>query len=198
MRRLTSPLAFGAGMLGWSAAEYALHRLVGHGPRRRRPARWYQRAAPSGLLAEFNEEHLAHHADPTYFAPTERKLVAAGVATTLVGGALSTLLGPRRAWSFAVGFGAAYLAYELVHRRIHTHAPTGPYTRWMRRHHLLHHFRAPRMNHGVTSALWDHAFRTHVPAGAPLRVPARHAPVWMVDRATGAVRDPYRADYDVV
>lgn len=198
MRRLTSLPAFAVGVLGWSAAEYALHRFVGHGRRRRRPARWYQRVTPSGLLAEFNEEHLAHHADPTYFAPTSRKAVAAIVSTTLVGGALSLLVGPRRAWSFAVGFGTMYVSYEVFHRRIHTHPPTGPYSRWMRQHHLLHHFRAPRSNHGVTSAVWDHLLHTEAPEAAPLRVPVKMAPQWMVDPETRGVREAYRQDYDVV
>jgi hypothetical protein len=198
MPRMTSPLAFAVGALGWTAAEYALHRLVGHGPRRRRPARWYQRISPSGLLAEFNEEHLAHHADPTYFAPTSRKAVAAVVSTTLVGAALSALVGPRRGCSFAVGFGAMYVTYEVLHRVIHTHPPTGPYSRWARQHHLLHHFRAPRLNHGVTTPIWDHVFNTVAPVSAPLRVPSKLAPVWMIDPATGAVRAPYGDDYNVV
>lgn len=197
MRRLTSPLAFAAGVAAWSAAEYALHRYVGHGPRRRRPPRWYQRLTPSGLLAEFNEEHLAHHADPTYFAPTERKALAALVVTSAAGALGSLVAGPRRGWGFALGLGLTYAGYELVHRFIHTRPPTGPYSRWVRRHHLLHHFRAPRMNHGVTSPLWDHAFSTEVPDPGRLRVPAKHAPPWMVD-AGGAVREAYRDDYDVV
>lgn len=198
MRRLTSPLSFAVGALGWTAAEYALHRLVGHGARRRRPEHGYQRLTPSGLLAEFNAEHLAHHADTTYFAPTGRKAVAAIVATTLIGGALSLFVGPRRGGSFALGFGAMYVTYEVLHRRIHTHAPTGPYSRWARRHHLLHHFRAPRLNHGVTSPVWDHLLRTSAPESSPLRVPAKHAPPWMVDTATAAVRATYLHDYEIV
>lgn len=198
MRALTSPLAAAVGVATWSAAEYALHRFIGHGPRRRRPARWYERITPAGLLAEFNEEHLAHHADPTYFAPTERKALAAVLVTVASGVAGSLLVGPRRAWSFALGFGAMYSSYELLHRRIHTHPPTGRYSRWARRHHLLHHFRAPRMNHGVTSPLWDHAFATETPDPGQLRVPTRLAPHWMVDPATGGTRDEYRGDYDVV
>ncbi len=198
MSRLTSPLALAAGVATWSAAEYLLHRYIGHGPRRRRAPRWYQRLTPAGLLAEFNEEHLAHHADPTYFAATERKALAATVVTAAVGAVGSLLVGPRRAWSFALGFGATYMAYEAVHRRIHTHPPTGAYSRWVRRHHLLHHFRAPRMNHGVTSPLWDHAFATETPDPGKLRVPSRLAPRWMVDPETGAARDAFGDDYDVV
>ena len=81
---------------------------------------------------------------------------------------------------------------------IHTHPPTGPYSRWARQHHLLHHFRAPRLNHGVTTPIWDHVFNTVAPVSAPLRVPSKLAPVWMIDPATGAVRAPYGDDYNVV
>lgn len=198
MRRLPSPTALAAGALAWSAAEYALHRFVGHGPRRRPLARWYQRLSPAGLLAEFNAEHLAHHADPTYFAATHRKVAALVTVTAAVGLAGSLLVGPRRAWSFALGFGVAYAGYEVVHRRIHTHPPTGPYSRWARRNHLLHHFRAPRLRHGVTSALWDALLRTGSPDGGRLRVPAKHAPRWMVDPTTAQVRDGFSADYEIV
>lgn len=196
--RAPSPIALALGVAGWSAAEYLLHRFVGHGPRRRRPPRWYQRLSPGGILAEFNEEHLAHHADPTYFAATERKAVAALAVTSTLGLGASLLVGRRRAWTFALGFGATYAGYELVHRFIHTRPPTGPYSRWVRRHHLLHHFRAPRLNHGVTSPLWDHALSTEAPEPGRLRVPSKHAPRWMVDPADGAVRAAYRDDYELV
>ena len=70
---MMKPGWFLLGAASWSAAEYALHRFVGHGPKRAVPESLLARVTPSGLLAEFNREHLAHHADPTYFAPTERK-----------------------------------------------------------------------------------------------------------------------------
>ncbi len=196
MPRMTSPLAFAAGALGWTAAEYALHRLVGHGPRRRRPARWYQRIAPSGLLAEFNEEHLAHHADPTYFAPSSHKAAAAVAVVSMVGPVASALVGRRRGWSYAVGFSLFYLGYEVLHRRVHTHPPTDWYGRWRRRHHLQHHHRSPKDNHGVTTPLFDHVFGTAVPLQR-VKVPRRQAPAWMLDEA-GEVRAAYADDYELV
>ncbi|MDB4929310.1 MAG: Fatty acid hydroxylase-like protein [Myxococcaceae bacterium] len=197
MRRLPSPTALAAGALAWSAAEYALHRYIGHGPRRRPAARWYQRLTASGLLAEFNAEHLAHHADPTYFVATGRKAAGALVVGAALGLAGSLLAGPRRGWSFALGLGSAYAGYEFVHRFIHTRPPTGPYSRWVRRNHLRHHFRAPRLHHGVTSPLWDALLRTGSAELGRLRVPAKHAPRWMVDPATDRVRDEFSADYEL-
>jgi sterol desaturase/sphingolipid hydroxylase (fatty acid hydroxylase superfamily) len=32
--------------------------------------------------------------------------------------------------------------------------------RWLRRHHLQHHYAAPDQNFGVSSPLWDIIFRT--------------------------------------
>lgn len=171
-------IAFFLGALSWTAAEYAIHRFVGHGPKRKTPTSFFGRLTPAGLAAEFNREHLAHHADPMYFAPTERKLLAAAVVMPAAAVALTPFVGVRRAASFVLGFGMAYGAYEILHRRIHTHPAKGPYGRWLRRHHLAHHYKSPRANHGVTSPLWDLAFSTKKPLER-IRVPAKTAPAWL-------------------
>ncbi len=184
------------GGLAWSASEYAIHRFVGHGPARRRAETWRARLSPSGLAAEFNVEHVAHHADPSYFAPTSHKLLAAAVAVPAVSSALAPFVGKRNAFAFATGLSATYLGYELLHRGIHTHGPTGPYSRWMRRHHLHHHHRTPRDNHGVTSPLWDLVFGTNVPPGR-VAVPRAAAPSWMLDER-GDLRAELAEDYELV
>lgn len=168
------------GAASWSAAEYAIHRFVGHGPKRKRPASVFGRLGLAGLAYELNREHLAHHADPTYFAPTSRKVLAATVAIPAATLVLSPFVGLRRAASFGAGFAAAYGAYEVLHRRVHTHPPRGRYGRWIRRHHLAHHYKAPRANHGVTSPVWDHVLGTARPL-EKIRVPSRSAPVWLRD-----------------
>ncbi len=197
---MIAPLPFLAGALAWSASEYVIHRFVGHGPRRRKTKGLLDRLTPSGLAAAFNEEHLAHHTDPSYFAPTSQK-VAASLA--VVGGSAvigSLLMGPRRGISFALGLGATYAGYEVFHRRIHTRAPRTRWGRWLYRHHLYHHHKTPRANHGVTSPLWDRLVGTEerLPEDQPLRVPRRVAPPWLLDPETGDVRDEHRRDYVVV
>ncbi len=187
-----SPIAFALGAASWSLAEYSLHRFLGHAPRQAPGAR-----RPGLLDGDFGSEHLAHHADTRYFTPTERKLKAAAVMIPAIGAFGSFLVGPRRAWSFALGFGLTYASYEITHRRTHTHAPRGPYSRWARRHHLYHHFQNPRANHGVTSPIWDHVFGTAEVPGV-IKVPERHAPPWLFDPATGEVAAEYARDYVVV
>jgi hypothetical protein len=191
---LTS-LAFTAGAATWSLAEYLIHRHIGHGPKRKR-ATGLTRLTPEGLAAEFNAEHLAHHADPQYFAPSSRKAVAGVVVIGTLGAGLSVAVGPSLGLAYAVGLGLTYASYEVIHRRIHTHPPTGPYSRWVRHHHLLHHHRSPRENHGVTTALWDHVFGTH--ATLPkVRIPRHMAPPWLLDPVSGAVRAELSGEYEL-
>jgi hypothetical protein len=185
-----SPIAFAAGALSWSLAEYSLHRFWGHAPRP--PKDGAKRRALDG---DFGSEHQAHHTDTRYFSPTKDKLRVAAVALPVIAAAASLLAGPRRGLAFAAGFGAAYAGYEILHRRIHTHAPRGPYSRWALRHHLHHHFTSPREYHGVTSPLWDVVFGTHGERQR-IRVPRRHAPTWLLD-PQGDVRPEHGSDYEL-
>jgi hypothetical protein len=174
----STTLAALAGAASWTATEYGLHRFAMHEMRGRGMA---------------SVEHLQHHADVTYFAPASKKLISAA-ATTAVAWPLATALsGRRRATAFTAGLITTYFAYEVAHRRTHTHPPTNRYGRWARRNHMHHHFGAPMRNFGVTVSLWDRAFGTgDVPA--VVTVPRRMAPVWLVDDH-GEVRPEFAADY---
>jgi sterol desaturase/sphingolipid hydroxylase (fatty acid hydroxylase superfamily) len=169
-----------AGAAAWSLAEYALHNWVGHLGRGRN---------------EFSREHLAHHANGNYFTATARKARTAAVALSAVALLCSLALGPARGLAFAAGFLACYVAYEVLHRRAHTHAPIGAYGRWLRKHHFHHHFRNPKANHGVTSPIWDLVFGTYERPGT-VRVPRRQAMTWLVDGA-GQVHARYAGDYEL-
>lgn len=82
-----------------------------------------------------SREHLSHHADVTYFAPTSKKLLSAASTTAVVFPAATAVAGRRRATAFTGGLIGMYFIYELLHRRTHTHPPTNAYGRWMRRNH---------------------------------------------------------------
>lgn len=192
---MLSKTAFAAGAMTWSLAEYCIHRFIGHGPKRKKNASWRDLLSPSGLASEFNREHVAHHVQPMYFAPAERKLMAAAAVGVVSGVVASTLVGPRRGLSYTAGLVSMYGGYEVIHRRIHTHGPTGPYTRWVRMNHW-HHHRAPKSNHGVTSPLWDLVFGTHEPV-TKARMTRMIAPEWLLDD-DGEVREEFREDYELV
>ena len=177
---MSALLAALAGAALWTLAEYALPRFVFH-------------EMPGGGPGA--REHRMHHANPGYFAPWTQKAAAAGAVTALLGPLAWLAAGPLLAGAFTGGFVAMYLAYEVLHRRVHTHPPRGPYGRWRRRNHLAHHFTDPRRAHGVTSPLWDHVFGTALPAERD-RVPRKLAMPWLLD-ARGEVRPELAADYEL-
>jgi hypothetical protein len=179
MGTLGSPVvAAVAGAASWTVAEYGLHRFLMHEMRGK------------GLASV---EHLKHHADVTYFAPASKKLASAAGTSAVAYPLARAVAGRRWAGIFTGSMIATYFAYEVAHRRIHTHPPTNRYGRWARRNHLHHHFGAPMRNFGVTSPVWDRVFGTLDDPGV-VTVPRRMAPVWMLDE-TGAVRPEYAADY---
>ncbi|TVQ96717.1 MAG: hypothetical protein EA398_15590 [Deltaproteobacteria bacterium] len=174
------PVAFFLGALTWSLLEYCIHRWLGHDARLR----------PNF----FEEEHTRHHAHGDYFAPAWKKGSAAvlAFAATLVPAVL--LVGVAPGLAYAAGLAGFYLFYEVVHRRAHTHAGFGAYGRWVRRHHFWHHFGDPRVNHGVTSPLWDIAFGTLRKPGV-IVVPVKLAMPWLLDEATGDLREEFAGQY---
>ncbi len=186
-------LAAAAGAAGWTLSEYLLHRFAGHGPLRRKTALWF--LTPRALVIEFHAEHTAHHRDPTYFAPAWKKGLAAVVLVPVLGGLASLAVGLWTGLAFGLGFALTYGAYEVLHRRVHTHPPTNRYLRWMRRHHLHHHV-TPKMNHGVTSPLWDVLFTTRDDP-KPVTLHRSLAPAWLTDEA-GSVRAEFARDYQLV
>lgn len=174
-------LALVMGAMTWGLLEYVLHRFVGHQPRSQ---------------TAFAREHRAHHAQGNYFAPTSKKALAAVPVLSA-----TALLGVWSAGSLGMGFAAgltgAYLGYEWLHRRLHTHAPRGPWGRFVRRHHFHHHFGDPRTNHGVTTPVLD-ALAGTLRAPCVIRVPVKLAPLWLLDPSTGEVRAAFVKDYAVV
>jgi hypothetical protein len=177
----TSLAALALGAVGWTLAEYLLHRFVFHG------------ASAKRLGAK---EHRQHHARVDYFAPWWQKALAAVAATAVLGPLSAAVAGPAAGLLFTTGFIGMYLAYEVLHRRCHTHPPRGAYGRWLRRNHFAHHFADPRRAQGVTTPFWDLVFATRLSL-AKVPVPRRLAMPWLVD-ARGELRSAYADDYALV
>lgn len=178
---VASLLAVGLGAVGWTLAEYLLHRFVFHG----------RSATRLGA-----KEHRRHHAQVDYFAPWWQKALAALAATALMLPLVSVAYGATLGLAFTAGFIAMYLLYEVLHRRVHTHPPAGPYGRWRRRNHFAHHFVDPRRGQGVTTPIWDRVFGTRLPVDV-VPVPRRLAMPWLID-ADGEIRPAFAGDYALV
>ncbi len=169
--------AFIAGAFTWSFLEYCIHRWLGH-KHRRNP---------------FAAEHIRHHSQGDYFAPAWKKVVVALMTTGVVLLPAAVIGGLSFGAAYTVGLVGFYLFYEVLHRRLHTHAGTPRYGRWVRRHHFYHHFVDPSKNHGVTSPVWDVLFGTYTRPGLIL-VPEKLKMRWLTGE-DGEVRAPFATDY---
>lgn len=153
-----------AGVLTWTFLEYIIHRFLGH-------------KAGKGII---KKEHQQHHAKAHYFAPMYKKMILAlivfTVSTLLVGSIASWLMGAF----YSLGLAGMYFIYEITHRRFHVKDPLIKYGLRMRKHHFFHHFGNPKVNHGVTTALWDRVFGTFTKTDM-VKVPSKMAMVWLKD-----------------
>ncbi len=170
---VSTGLAALAGAFTWTFLEYVIHRWLGHDRRFRR--------------TPFGVEHVRHHIEGDYFAPSSRKLLAAAIAAAVAIGPALLLLGGALGAAYVAGLIGFYGLYEVLHRLDHVHAGLGPYGRWARRHHFAHHFTDARKNHGVTTPFWDFVFGTYQRPGR-IVVPPKLCMAWLKDPATGAVR----------
>lgn len=176
-------LAAFAGAFTWTLLEYLIHRFLGHVRRFRR--------------TPFGAEHTRHHAEGGYFAPTSSKIVAAAVVAALLCVPAIPLAGPLVGGAYVAGLIAFYGVYEVMHRLEHVHPGFGPYGRWARRHHFYHHFVDPKVNHGVTTPLWDFVFGTYRAPGDVIKVPRKLCMRWLVDPATGDVAAAHASRYAI-
>ena len=178
---LVSALLLGA--IAWTFLEYLIHRWLGHDSRTR----------PNPFAAE----HVRHHSQGDYFAPAWKKVLSTVLFAAVLIGPSVALAGALAGSSFVVGLIGMYVAYEVLHRRDHTHPGRGSYMQFLRRHHFYHHFTDPSFNHGVTTPVWDWVFGT-LRAPGLIRVPAKLAMRWLVDPHTGCVRPAYARHYELI
>lgn len=161
------------GAFSWSFLEYVIHRWLGHDGRFRRNP--------------FGVEHVRHHIEGNYFAPSYKKLAIAAGAVALLCVPAIAIAGRATGVAYVGGLMGFYGAYEVLHRLEHVWAGIGPYARWARKHHFHHHFVDARTNHGVTSPLWDLVFGTYRKPGV-ITVPRKLCMAWLMDPATGDIR----------
>ena len=128
-----------AGLAGWTAIEYALHRFVLHG------------------LRPFSRWHAEHHQRPTALVCTPT-IFSALLFLTLVFIPALVLTGLLRACALTLGVLAGYLAYAITHHATHHWHAGGAWLKGRKRWHALHHYVGEPGCYGVTSGFWDHVF----------------------------------------
>jgi sterol desaturase/sphingolipid hydroxylase (fatty acid hydroxylase superfamily) len=176
-------VAVALGVLTWTLLEYLIHRWMGHDRRFKR--------------SPFGVEHVRHHIEGNYFAPSWKKVIAAAIFVVALAPPAILVAGVEHGLAYTAGMIGFYAVYEWLHRREHTHAGFGFYGRYVRRHHFHHHFVDGRVNHGVTTPLWDLVFGTFQRPRTVIRVPAKLCMPWLRDPDTGGIRREYAASYEL-
>lgn len=148
------PLCILSGMFLWTFAEYTLHRFVFH---------FHPRS--TGLKRVVFMFHGIHHAQPQcktrLVMPPAVSIPMAFVFYGLFYGVVGAWLSsPQWVDPLLMGFMTGYLIYDLIHYATHHFPMRWGFLRFLKRHHMQHHYKTPDRRFGVSSPLWDKVFGT--------------------------------------
>jgi sterol desaturase/sphingolipid hydroxylase (fatty acid hydroxylase superfamily) len=149
------PLGLVIGLFVWTLSEYLLHRFVFHFKAR---APWQER-----IIFLF---HGIHHYQPNCKTRLVMPpVVSVPLAFVFYGGVylIAGIALSAHAWVAPIFSGLifGYLAYDLTHYATHHLPLKGRYLKYLKKYHMLHHFKTPEQRFGVSSPLWDFVFSTH-------------------------------------
>jgi sterol desaturase/sphingolipid hydroxylase (fatty acid hydroxylase superfamily) len=148
------PIAVLAGFFLWTFAEYTLHRfLFHHHPTTPRQER---------IFFLF---HGIHHAQPQDKTRLVMPLPVSIPISVIFVGLFYSILGmllkePQWVAPLTSGFLIGYLAYDLTHYATHHFPMRSGYAKYIKRHHMAHHYKNPESRFGVSSPVWDWVFGT--------------------------------------
>ncbi len=148
------PLGLALGLFVWTLSEYLLHRFVFHFQAR---APWQER-----IIFLF---HGIHHYQPNCKTRLVMPPIVSVPLSFVFYGAVYLVMGvalqaPQWIAPTFSGLIAGYLAYDLAHYATHHLPLKGRYLKYLKKYHMLHHFKTPDARYGVSSPLWDFVFRT--------------------------------------
>ena len=147
-------VAFLFGLFLWTLAEYLLHRFVFH---------YHPKTETQKKI--FFLFHGVHHAQPQCKTRLVMPPVVSIPLALLFYGLFHLVFGTILGGSYWVGplfssFILGYLAYDLTHYATHHFPMRSGVWKWLKRHHMRHHYKSPNMRFGVSSPLWDYVFKT--------------------------------------
>jgi len=148
------PLGFLLGLFLWTFAEYTLHRfLFHHKPTTPRQER---------IFFLFHGIHPAQPQVKTrlvmpFPVSIPMALILFGLIYLIVAVLLRT---PQWVAPLMSGFLIGYLAYDLTHYATHHWEMRSRLAKFLKRHHMQHHYKDPNTRFGVSSPLWDWVFGT--------------------------------------
>jgi sterol desaturase/sphingolipid hydroxylase (fatty acid hydroxylase superfamily) len=136
-----------AGLFFWTLTEYALHRFIFHFPAK----------SPFGLRMVYLM-HGLHHEDPADPTRLVMPPLPAIIYSAILIPVFRYFIGAQYAEAFIAFFLVGYLAYDYTHYYIHHFNARTPVGKFLKKHHLRHHFANYESKWGVSNPLWDYVF----------------------------------------
>jgi dihydroceramide fatty acyl 2-hydroxylase len=142
------------GLAVWSLSEYLLHRYLFH----------YEPTHPT-LKWVWYLIHGVHHEQPQcktrLVMPPILSIPLALLFFTLFQVVVGTAIGaPLWVAPLFAGFVTGYISYDMLHYAEHHLSMKWGFLKFVKRYHLLHHYKTPEHRFGVSSPLWDYIFGT--------------------------------------
>lgn len=148
------PSGVALGVFLWTAVEYTLHRFLFHYPPRT--------PRQERIFFLFHGVHHAQPQDKTRLVmPLPVSIPLALLFYGLFYLVLAVLL--KVPWwvnPLMAGFLLGYLIYDLTHYATHHFPMRSGYAKYVKRYHMMHHYKDPNTRFGVSSPLWDWVFGT--------------------------------------
>jgi sterol desaturase/sphingolipid hydroxylase (fatty acid hydroxylase superfamily) len=139
------------GYLGWTLTEYFGHRYLFH----------TVFPLPFGLGPRFQFLiHGVHHIYPNDPLRLVMPPLLSGPIMLIALSIIHLIFGGAFAWPVLAGFIAGYVIYDCVHYWTHHGQPKSEFGKYVKRLHMLHHFRDAGKGFGVHAIWWDHVFGT--------------------------------------
>jgi dihydroceramide fatty acyl 2-hydroxylase len=139
-------VALGYGV--WTLTEYIVHRFLFH----------WEMTSPLGARIHF----LLHGIHHEY--PSDPLRLVMPLLMSVPGGAIAAAImfaiGGLAAAPTLAGFAIGYVIYDSIHYHVHHGTARTAFGRFLKRAHMLHHFRDPHAWYGVSAPWWDFVFGT--------------------------------------
>lgn len=146
--------AFLVGLFLWTFAEYNLHRFVFH----------FSPKTPAQERITYLFHGIHHHqpqCKTRLVMPPAVSIPLSALFYGLFYLVVGKLLGlPHWVHPLVGGFTLGYLVYDLTHYATHHFAMRSGILRYLKRYHMMHHYKTPDQRFGVSSPLWDIVYRT--------------------------------------
>jgi sterol desaturase/sphingolipid hydroxylase (fatty acid hydroxylase superfamily) len=138
------------GFATWSLTEYLLHRFLFH---------WGENGTAFGRRVHVLL-HGVHHDWPNDKTRLVMPLGASIPIAIIFYAFFRGVIGATWGEPLYVGMGIGYLLYDFTHYSVHHFKQRTRVGKWLRKHHMVHHFADHDGGFGVSSPVWDVVFGT--------------------------------------